>query len=199
MMPTVISSSETIILRGEAELLSESRTAERITPKTGFMKPKTDIRDTGLYFRRMPQTVKAAAEMKARYPSITAPLSPACPMLPPENIPKAVIAIPPIRNWYPLNITGSSVFENLFENEADIPYDAAESSISPSPDKRKLRSSPDERLMITTPANPIMHPMIFFGDGFSCLNIRVEKIMAKKTFDAVMIELFIPVVLASPR
>ena len=53
--------------------------------------------------------------------------------------------------------------------------------------------------MITTPANPIMHPMIFLGDGFSCLNIRVEKIMAKKTFDAVMIELFIPVVLASPR
>ena len=65
-MPDAISTSETIILHNSVVPLSDNNNADSITPKTGFIKPNTDILDTGLCFSRIPHNEKATAETKAR-------------------------------------------------------------------------------------------------------------------------------------
>ena len=69
-MPSTTSISDTVTLHGSAVLPSDKNNAESITPKTGFIKPKTDILDTGLYLRSIPHNENAAADIKARYKSI---------------------------------------------------------------------------------------------------------------------------------
>ena len=54
------------IARIMKKLPSPSNRAERITPKTGFMKPKTATLETGFSFSRIPQREYATAETAAR-------------------------------------------------------------------------------------------------------------------------------------
>ncbi len=119
IIPAATSSSAAAVLNGPAGELSESRSAERMTPKTGFIKPKTDTDETGLYFSRRLHSEKAAAEMKPRYRSIAAPEKLTLPILPPESAPTAVIKAPPVMNCQLLSITGSEERENFFVIEAE--------------------------------------------------------------------------------
>ena len=63
-MPTEMSASAATALHGSMTAPSARRIAERITPKTGFMNPKTETRDTGFTRSRSDQSEYAAAEMK---------------------------------------------------------------------------------------------------------------------------------------
>ena len=118
-MPPITKSSESRVRKILVFPFSPSRSIERITPKTGFIKPKTEILETGLNFSSNPHIEKAAAETKARYNSIPQPLRSADGIWPPKIILTAIIKAPPKTNCQPLSITVSSVFENFFVREAE--------------------------------------------------------------------------------
>ena len=65
-MPTLTRARAATATSGLTTLVSPSRTAESRTPKTGFMKPKTATRETGLAASVTDHREYAAAEMKAR-------------------------------------------------------------------------------------------------------------------------------------
>ena len=99
-----------------SESCSPRSHADNSTPNTGFMNPNTATLDTGLYLSRIPQREYATADTKASHNSIptAAPLSNPD-TFPPASNPHTDMIIPPNTNWYPLSITGFSVFENLFK------------------------------------------------------------------------------------
>ena len=72
--------------------------------------------------------------------------------------------------------------------------------MKPSPVSEKPPSRlPPDRLTRRTPENPTIVPTSFFIVIFSVRKINAETRMARKTFEAVIIELFVPEVPASPR
>ncbi len=73
------------------------KTAERITPNIGFVKPKTATLPTGLYLSNIPHKVYATAEIIAIYirSAIDARVNPE--ILPPVAIPTTTRIIPPKR------------------------------------------------------------------------------------------------------
>ena len=82
----------------------------------------------------------------------------------------------------------------------DNAYITADINISPSPLNFILISKlAPFKLMITTPIKPMVHPSIFLNVRFSCFNIKEGINIAKKTFEASIMEALTPVVFASPR
>ena len=79
-------------------LFSSSISIERRVPKMGVEKEKIVTRETGLCFKRRPQTAYATAERAARYIKIAAALRSGIVTLPPKITPTRIIKMPPIIN-----------------------------------------------------------------------------------------------------
>ena len=78
-------------------------------------------------------------------------------------------------------------------------YERAEIIINPSPlNLNEPSDTPGVILIKTTPAKPIMQPIILLTESFSILNIRQEISTAKNTLVESKIELLVPVVCAKP-
>ena len=105
--------------------------------------------------------------------------------------------VPPMMNCQPLSITGSSSAEKRFISAAEKAYERAERNTKPSPVSLNPPPIP-LRLMRTTPEKPAAQPSIFLNVSFSVLNISEATSIERNTFEAVMTELFIPVLRARP-
>ena len=86
----------------------------------------------------------------------------------------------------------------FFVTEAENAYERAERNTIPSPRKLRLISLLPVRLIRITPAKPTAHPMSLRAVSFSEWNTRADTSMERNTLEAVIIELFIPVVCDSP-